>query len=818
MKPGFGARACALAFLTAAATLFLQVLVHRIVAARLLNNFAFAVISLTMLGFALSGVILTRLLPTFLARIEDAASSCASCFVITALASAVLFYHSDVSQAAHSRSAFVGSVVAALPHALLLAAPFAFCGLVLGALLAGPELSTRRIYFFDLLGSGTGAIAVIPAISSLGAENALLLVCLVLLAGTLLLTPPRGPLARGLACAAVLSLGLCWAMRGRAFAGWYPRGVNRVEAHPGGNVHILEALVWDPVARIEVWRIPPLRHTEVAYPCLVGDDEALLSRAKRMLTQNNYAFTLAVEYDGRRDSLRGIGDTMYAAAYQAHAVARPRVGIIGVGGGFDVLTALHFDASAITGVEVNSATVALLEREYRDYFAAWTGDPRVRLIPAEGRHFLATTDETYDVLQLSGVDSYSGTAAAAHVFSENYLYTAEAFDVYLRRLTDRGILNLMRLEYRPPREMLRALVTAVAALRRAGVEEPAQHVAMLTATPVPNFTALLVKKTPFTAEERRRLAVWAERSPYFDVSASVDPSGAPKGAYQFFLGLHDPQRERAFVAAYPWDISPTDDDRPFFFRYSSWWHVFTADDLVRTSVPYVEISTLILAAGITLACVLCVYLPLRELAGRPGRTPETLRLAGVFAGAGLGYLAVEMAFLQKFGLFLGHPNYALSVVLSVVLVSSGLGSLWSRALVSRLGGLRFVSYVLAAFILLEQLLLLPLLPRLIGLPFSLRAAIVVGLVAPVGVCLGTYVPTALERLKQTAPHYAPWAWGINGIFSVLAPILSVAFSMTWGIGALLVAAVPIYVATGWALPSSDGSAQAHGAWWRVTQA
>jgi hypothetical protein len=120
-----------------------------------------------------------------------------------------------------------------------------------------------------------------------------------------------------------------------------------------------------------------------------------------------------------------------------------------------------------------------------------------------------------------------------------------------------------------------------------------------------------------------------------------------------------------------------------------------------------------------------------------------------------------------------------------------------------LGGIRFVAYALAALILVLFMLVLPLLPRLIAWPFALRVVLAVGLISPLGVCLGAFVPTALERLKVTAPSYVPWAWGINGIFSVLAPVLSVAFSMTWGIGALLVAAIPVYLVTAASLPSES---------------
>jgi len=792
-------RAGGVAFLTAAATLFLQVLVHRIVSAKLLNNFAFLVISLTMLGFALSGVVLTRWLGAFLARLHDALSASAALFVLSVLAVAAGFYHADVGP---QFPAMTGSSIALyllrwVPLALLFAAPFTFCGLILGALLSAPILPARRIYFFDLAGSAAGAFAVVPAIAAWGVEWALLAAGLVMLAGTVLLAPPRSRGARVLAATAAAALAAAAVGRSAVFDMRYPADSMLALARAGGAI---EHVAWDPVSRIEVSRIPPVDPDHMRFPSLIGRNRAFLDRFRRMITQNNYAFTYAVDYDGRRESLAGIEDTIYSAAYQA-AAPHPRVLVIGVGGGFDVLTALYHDAAQVTGVEINAATVGILTRTYRDYFGHWVSDPRVRLVRAEGRHYLATNPGTYDVIQLSGVDSYSGTAAAAHVFSENYLYTREAFDLYLSRLSDGGILNVMRLEFPMPREMLRALATAVAALRRAGVAHPADHIMMVTQRDG-IFTAMLVKRTPFTAAEQDVVQRWADGSPLFKLSAGPRINADRRNMYEIFLALADPAQERRFVAAYPLDISPPTDDRPFFFHYSFWRHLIFTDPLARDSFPVMEWSLVLLSAVVGLAAIVGVYVPLRSLAAGGTRAQGAGRYAIFFAGTGVGYMALEVALLQKFGLFLGHPNYALSVVLAVLLLATGAGSLTSAAIVRLLGGqLRFVSYTLAAVVLLEQLVLLPRLPSLLGLSFAGRVLLTAALVAPIGALLGVFVPTALERLKPEAPAFVPWAWGINGMFSVLAPLLSVAVSMTWGISALMLSAIPVYLLVGWIYPA-----------------
>jgi hypothetical protein len=318
------------------------------------------------------------------------------------------------------------------------------------------------------------------------------------------------------------------------------------------------------------------------------------------------------------------------------------------------------------------------------------------------------------------------------------------------------------------------------------------------------FTALLIKKSPFTEPELDRLAAWADRSPFIDISAAPRrDTGA--NLYRRFLELGDPRRERAFVADYPFDISATVDDRPFFFKYSFWWHVFPADYIVWAYVPVMEYSLILLLLAIGLAALVSIYLPLRHFAHQGLRAPSAWRWLVYFGGAGLGYLAVEVALLQKFGLFLGHPNYALSVVLAALLLATGLGSLFSGTIVRRLGGIRFVSYALCGIVLAELLFLFPRLPALASLPFPVRVSLVFGLVAPIGVCLGVFVPSALERLKSEAPDFVPWAWGVNGIFSVLAPVLAIAVSIGWGISALLLVSLPVYLAVGWSLPGARRS-------------
>jgi hypothetical protein len=796
-------RAEALAFCTAFVTLFAQILVHRMASLKLLNNLAFLVISLTMLGFALSGVLLSLWLRELLERRDEVLVASASLFALTLVAAAWLFYGAGTGGASEPAVELGRWMLVSL----LFAIPFTFCGLSLGLLLSAPDLPSRRIYAADLAGSALGAFAVIPAISRLGVEAASVVAGAALVAATCALAPTRSRRAWALVAAAAAALALGAARPEDVFRLQYREGsILRASQDPSSPFQ-LEHTVWDPLTRVEVTRVPPPAPEGWQFPSLIGENRRFLSRFRRVLTQNDNAFTYAVDYDGARESLAGIEETIYAAAYQALSVPRPRVLVVGVGGGFDILTGLAFDASEVIGVEVNQAILGILRRSYRDYFRDWVEDPRVRLVWDEGRHYLATHPGEFDVLQLSGVDSYSGTPGAANVFSESYLYTSEAFDLYLRRLSEHGILNMMRLEYRPPREMLRALVTAVAALRRAGVLRPERHVVTLTQT---NglFTALLVKRTPFQPAELERLERWTAGHSFLRISAAPGRNATRANHYQAFLTLDDPLRERAFSRLYAYDVTPAEDDRPFFFRYSRWAHLLPTGEPRSVAFPTMELSVVLLLCGMGVVGALGVLVPLRHAAARGLRAPGAARHLVFFAGTGLGYLAIEVALLQKFGLLLGHPNHALSVVLAALLLFTGLGALQSRRLAAVLGGLRFIAYLLAGLMLVEYLLLFPRLTSLTALPFVIRTLIVFALVAPLGTLLGTFVPVALEHLKQTAPALVPWAWGVNGLASVMAPVLGAAFAMTWGIGALFLSAIPFYLVAGLVAPGLDAGAQA----------
>ena len=343
-----------------------------------------------MLGFAAAGAVLSFVQRQVLKRLPSALTVVAALYGATTLLASVAFYRTETwASFALTRPGFVRAFFDWMPFALLFAVPFSCIAFMLGALLAAPDLDTRRIYFFDLLGSALGAVLVIPAIRYLGVETDLLLVAGFLPAATLALLRPPSRAARTTVWVALACV-LLVAYRRDSLLDLKPASGSPVAAaRKAGAAGTEEYVRWDPLARIELSRIGPPDARSTWYSSLIGDDQAFLERFERMLTQNNYAYTYAVRYDGdprlaRRDRADALRRRLQGPLGPASQVVA-----IGVGGGFDILTALRFEATEVTGVEVNGTILRLLTDYYRHYFRAWVEDPRVHLAWDEGRHFLA---------------------------------------------------------------------------------------------------------------------------------------------------------------------------------------------------------------------------------------------------------------------------------------------------------------------------------------------------------------------------------------------------------------------------------------------
>ena len=571
-------RAALLAFLTAFVTLFVQVLVHRMVSVKLLNNYAFLVISLTMLGFASSAVVLTRWRSRLL-DFDRVFPWAAALFALTLVGTSLLFYRAPNPESSSSPArTWCSSCWRASPGRCSSPCLSSSAGSSWGSsspIRSSPPGGSTSTTSWARPWGGRGH----PRDRHGGRGKERHGGRVVLLAGVLAL-PGRLP---GRALATVAGARALPGRRDLRAPALRHELSAAVAARPdpgaGQRLRPRRSVLGPDLSDRGRTSSPRSRPLHLARPG--GHQPGLPGAVPTMLTQNNNAFTYAVEYDGDVDSLAGIEETMYAAAYKP-ARSPPRACSSSGWAAGDVLTGLRYAPAALTGVEVNRATLTCRVRHYRDYFRAGRTSPRPsragRREALPGRESLALR-----LIQLSGVDSVSGTPGAAHVFSENYLYSSEAFDLYLTRLDGRRDPERHAPGILPPRKTPRVLVTAVAALRRAGIERPADHV-MMVALVAGNFTALLLKRTPFTPEAGTAAGVDGRELRVLPGRGSG--SSLPGNLYQAYLSLADPRRERAFVAAFSFDVCPSDDDRPFFFRFTRWSHLFSRNPVLHGPAPH----------------------------------------------------------------------------------------------------------------------------------------------------------------------------------------------------------------------------------------
>jgi hypothetical protein len=464
--------------------------------------------------------------------------------------------------------------------------------------------------------------------------------------------------------------------------------------------------------------------------------------------------------------------------------------VIGPGGGRDLISALVFGAGRVDGVEINPI---IAHDVMGDRFHAFSGGiythPRVRIAVDDGRSFVSRTSNQYDIIQASLVDTWAATAAGAYTLTENTLYTVEAFNDYLDHLKDDGVVTITRWVF----DGLRLVSLAQEACAGRGWDARSR-LAIVQHDRVATF---LLKKSPFTEDEIGRLRTVSDRLGFRVLYApgmpsAETPNGAEDGAADYARLITAPDRER-FYAEYALDVRPTTDDRPFFFHTTKLADQFQVA-FGRSMLFGNGLSALLTLMGIAGALVvLFVVVPLALAGGR--RPPSWLAFLVYFSALGAGFMLIEVAVLQRFVLLLGHPVYSLTVTLFSLLLGTGIGAAWSRRLAGP-GLLRASAITLALIAVLGVTwgaVVTPLIQWAIPFERSARIAIAVATLAPIGIVLGVPMPAGIRLLRARAPDMVPWAWGMNGAFSVLGSTLAIFIAMNWGFQVTLFAASATYL-------------------------
>lgn len=758
----------AIALVSAAVMLF-EITSTRILSVILWYHFAFLAISLALLGLGLPGVWLSlrRPSPTALDRALLCSAIAAPLALIVLFRFGTVIHFSSAAPGAHMffNTGLLLVVVCVLVPLLCFGS--AVCLLLMRA----NGRSIGWMYGADLLGATLGAASVVPLMY--GVSTPLITAGTSLLAAiALCVTSPRRRVTGALLVAASCAL-LVWGK---------PYELTYSKSYVEPNNIVFDK--WTPTARITIFpSVFYVKDPNAAFGWGMGSKYEPRPLKQMWIEQDGSAGTPITRLERSPRELDHLFFDVTSIGYQIRPPKKACV--IGAGGGRDVLTALKTGAADVDAVELNGATVDAVSGP----LGAFSGDvyhlPGVHAHVSEGRSFLTRSQQTYDLIQISLIDSWAATAAGAYSLSENYLYTVQALRLYMSRLAPNGIVSISRwMSGERELEGARLANMIVEALRLEGASEPKRHLLVAQAWSVGTF--VFGKRAFDDADLAAFESISEQRG--FRVRWPVDAAAAKKTPVGRVL-----REGTAAYAGLGLDLSVSNDDRPFFFQTVSPFSSVDSEYMERLSNNEHSVAMLRwLMALISIATLGLFFLPFvaRQVIEY---TPGFWRGSSYFLCIGLSFMLVEMPWLQRFVLYLGHPSYATTVVLASLLLGAGSGSM----LVARLPAAPIARYgaLLPAVIVVVNLLLDPLFSHTIGFGLAARVALAALVLIPAGVLMGFAFPLGMLAFGD---ENKPWFWAINGASSVLASVFSLVLAMRFGFSATVLMGSALYVVA-WAV-------------------
>lgn len=786
-------------FLISAALLSFEVLWLRLFAITEYYHFAYMAVGVALLGIGASGTALALLRDRVRGQEVGAYVGCAGSLSLCLLAAPVVvgLLPFEPTQIVWDRSQWV--VIGGAYFAL--AVPFFLGGACLVLALQHDPARSAALYGANLLGAGAGAGGTLLVLYLLPPQATPAVAAIGAVAGAAL------ALDRGAGRRIGVPIGLLglvaliavarppWALEITPF-----KALPQARAYPDASER---GSAWDPTGWVVALEAPALR------------DAPGLSLAYRGSLPPQVGLFLDGESVGGVTRWEGdtakLGFARWLPSAAPYALGRrERVLVVGAGGGLEVLSARAHGVRQVTAVELSSSVVSLADRVAGPASASYRR-PGVTAVVGDGRLFLRRSGERFDLIQFGPTGSLAAAAGGVHALDVDYLNTVDAYADALGRLTPGGVLAVTRWVRLPPRDNVKVIATATAALRKMGHDEVGPRFVVLRSWA---NVVVLVKPGGFTPEETAGLRAFAE-SRFFDLDwlAGEPPADAPifnvleppAYAEAARAASAGPDSADAFFRAYPFAVRPATDARPFFSRFLS---VRQAVGLLRRPVPewapYAEWGTLALLATLAQGAVLAAAFLVwpawwsRRRRTRHGAAARGLGpgLAAVYFGAlGLGYLLVEMAFIQRLQLWLGHPVYAVAATIAGFLVLSGAGSLWYQGRSLPRGW--WAAAVVAAMIPLYVWVLAGAGDLPSRWPVLTRAGAVALLLVPLASVMGVPFPAGLRRLGEAGD--IAWAWAVNGFASVIAAPLAVLISMEASFLAVLLGGALCYAVAAAAL-------------------
>lgn len=768
-------------FLTTAATLILEISLVRLLAVAQWHHFAFLVVSIALLGYGASGAFLFSL-PRLCNRGKPPNLSRPAWFFSLSTLAAYTIGNQipfDLARLAWDR----WQLFYLLAFCLVYAIPFFFSGLTLSLALTRWSALSGKIYAADLIGGGTGCLLVLALFSLLGGTGAILFSAS--LSGLAAAVFSRGKKSFsffhwGWAAIPVLLIVYTPSFLQLAISPYKP--LSAALLHPGSR--LLETH-WNSFSRVDVLESPAVRTApglSLQYLDPLPPQMGLCVDAERM-----NALTRITGDIRNREELRFLAALPGSFPYRA--VRPKRVLIFDPMGGVDVLTSLYHEVRETVVLEMNPTIVDLLLGPYASYSGNLYHRQDVRVEIGDGRSFVRGKPPGFDLIVFPLTETLGASSSGLSSLREDYRLTVEAFQDYLGTLNPEGFLAVQLYLLPPPRSELRLVSLVKEAFARSGKDARNHFLAVRSW----GTFSLFIKKSEILPEEIEALKRFCQKWRFDPVYYPGMPSGEANRYNRFpapiyFRAVQNLlEGDRDFLNSYPFDLRPATDDRPFFhhfFRFRHWPEIFRlAGEKWQILVEGGFLLPLVFLQALLLSFLL-ILLP----AGWAKKNFRFFHLGDFswilfFFAIGLAFMFVEISLIQKFILFLGHPVYAVSIIVLSLLVFAGAGSRIS-VLVPGAQGLRWMLAVLGGLLIAYALLLSPALSFFQGWPLWSRYLLSGLLIAPLGLAMGVPFPAGIRLFGGQKPDFVPWAWCANGCASVLGAILPVLIALGWGFQAV----------------------------------
>lgn len=454
---------------------------------------------------------------------------------------------------------------------------------------------------------------------------------------------------------------------------------------------------------------------------------------------------------------------------------------VGAGGGMDVLQALFGGASEVHAVEVNPHINYLLqEGELSAFSGNIYNDPRVIVITEDARAYVKKFNKKFDIIFARNSNSYAALASGAFALAENYLFTTEAFVDYWNALSDDGYIIMDHQSYVP-----RMISSVIDALKLKGIHSPEKHIAVFESSEFHRLLILISKQTlnkqiiffafdelKYRNSNRLRLIY-----PPFEATESELVSKI------IINGWENTVDEAAI------DISPTTDDKPFIAQLGLWRNLQNANfEKVLPSDEFYGFPISQLLIFIVLVSTFIIFLPLNLIPYLQKNKKNNLSLSEwlLFFIIGIAYMGIEVVLIQKYTLFLGPSIYGLMTILSVMLISSGIGSKYSNRI-----NFRNIIAMIVFFLIIDTFVYTAIISYFGGLSLIIRIIITIIMVFPLGFFIGMPFPKAGILIGDKID----WAFAVNGTASVLGSSMILLISFNFGFRIALLTAGILYLVT-----------------------